>query len=100
MSERVSEGPRSKTSSTRRGAKRNSAAGMPSPVVGIEAVLRRYSEELMLLPGVVMVGQGQDEAGRDAVAIGVKTNSDLAGLPKEVGGFPIQAMVIGEVDAL
>jgi hypothetical protein len=57
-------------------------------------------DALMAIPGVVMVGEGQDEIGNPALIVGVKTAGDLKNVPASHGGLPVRAEVIGEVDAL
>jgi hypothetical protein len=73
----------------------------PSGAVSqVSAVLERQRDALMAIEGVVMVGQGQDEVGRDAIVIGVKQHHHLRTLPQSVEGVRAVGVVIGEVDAL
>jgi hypothetical protein len=67
---------------------------------GVESVLDRHRDRLMALDGVVMVGEGQDEVGRDAIVVGVKQHHQLKTLPPSLDGVRVVGMVIGEVDAL
>lgn len=62
-------------------------------------VLSLHHDNLMALPGVVMVGESLNAIGQPAILVGVKTRGDLAGLPKAIDGVPVMAEVIGEVDA-
>jgi hypothetical protein len=66
----------------------------------VAAVLERQHDRLMAIEGVVMVGQGQDEVGRDAIVVGVRQHHQLKALPPAVEGVRVVGMVIGEVDAL
>lgn len=66
----------------------------------VATVLQRQGQALMAVEGVVMVGQGQDELGQDAIVVGVKQHHQLSGLPKSVEGVRVVGIVIGEVDAL
>jgi hypothetical protein len=63
-------------------------------------VLSRESARLFGFDGVVMVGLGRDEIGNDAIVVGVKQDSDVAQLPREIDGVRVMTTVIGEVDAL
>lgn len=63
-------------------------------------ILKDKRDELMQRPGVTMVGETIDAAGRSAIMIGVRTASDLHTLPKSVGGVPVVGTVTGDVDAL
>lgn len=63
-------------------------------------VLERQHDALMGLPGVVMIGEGQDEVGRPAIVVGVKEAHHLKSLPHTMGSVRVVGMVIGEVDAL
>ena len=67
---------------------------------GVQGVLDRHRDTLMALDGVVMVGEGQDEVGRDAIVVGVKQHHQLKSLPPALDGVKVVGMVIGEVDAL
>ncbi len=66
----------------------------------VAEVLRRHTDRLMALQGVVMVGQGKDEIGRDCITVGVKTARYLDKIPATIEGVPTCVSVIGEVDAL
>jgi hypothetical protein len=82
----------------------------PAPLSSAEAgagtggkagsVLQVHHNRLMRLPGVVMVGEGQDEIGDPAILVGVKTSADLSRIPPTIEGMRVVAEVIGEVDAL
>ena len=49
---------------------------------------------------VLMVGEGEDEIGRPAIVVGVKSRQQLAGVPRQVEGVRVMGWVVGEVDAL
>jgi hypothetical protein len=66
----------------------------------VAAVLARETDALMKIDGVVMVGEGLDDAGQPAIVVGVKQRHQLSGLPRTVGGVRVTGWVIGEVDAL
>ena len=71
-----------------------------APASQVAAVLERQRDALMAIEGVVMVGEGQDEVGRDAIVVGVKQHHQLRALPPSVEGVRVVGIVIGEVDAL
>jgi hypothetical protein len=56
-------------------------------------------DQLMAISGVVMVGEGLDEAGHPVLIVGVRTEQDLARVPASFGGIAVRAQVIGEVVA-
>jgi hypothetical protein len=60
-------------------------------------VLRKYTDRLMAIEGVVMVAQGKDEVGHDCIIVGVKAAEYLDKIPKMIEGVPVHATVIGEV---
>jgi hypothetical protein len=66
----------------------------------VAEVLRKHTEELMAIEGVVMVGQGKDKIGRDCIIVGVKAAQYLDKIPKMIEGVPVHATVIGEVEPL
>jgi hypothetical protein len=66
----------------------------------VAEVLRKHTEELMAMEGVVMVGQGKDEIGRDCIIVGVKAAQYLDKIPKMIEGVPVHVKVIGEVEPL
>jgi hypothetical protein len=59
--------------------------------------LARHHDRLMRLPGVVMLGEGQDASGAPAIVIGVRAAGDLARLPAAIDGVPVVGLVTGEV---
>ena len=67
---------------------------------GTGALTADAHDRLMALPGVVMVGEGQDETGGQAIIVGVKRSDQLRHVPTAIGGVKVVAQVIGEVDAL
>jgi hypothetical protein len=66
----------------------------------VAEVLRKHTDELMAMEGVVMVAQGKDEIGRDRIIVGVKAAQYLDKIPKMIEGVPVHATVIGEVEPL
>jgi hypothetical protein len=66
----------------------------------VQGVLARNHDRLMQSDGVVMVGEGEDEIGRPAIVVGVKSRHHLSALPKEIDGVRVVGWVVGEVDAL
>lgn len=81
------------------GTRRTGRAG-PAGQSAAARVLAERQDELMQRPGVTMVGESIDAAGKSAILIGVRTSADLAALPREVEGVPVIGTVTGEVDAL
>ncbi|TAJ88825.1 hypothetical protein [Reyranella sp.] len=66
----------------------------------VAEVLARNHDQLMQGDGVVMVGEGEDEIGRPAIVVGVKSRQQLAGVPRQIEGVRVMGWVVGEVDAL
>lgn len=81
------------------GSIRAAAAG-PDGETAAARVLADRRDDLMQRPGVTMVGESIDAAGRSAILIGVRNAVDLAALPRDLGGVPVIGTVTGEVDAL
>jgi hypothetical protein len=55
--------------------------------------------DLMSIAGVVMVGEGLDDAGRPAFIVGVRSEGDLPRVPASCAGRAVLKHVIGEVFA-
>lgn len=66
----------------------------------IETVLKTNQETLMSIPGVVGVGIG-GSANSPAIVVMLKENTPelKKKLPRQLGGFPVQVDVTGEVTA-
>ncbi|HEX6983750.1 MAG TPA: hypothetical protein VF170_00165 [Planctomycetaceae bacterium] len=63
------------------------------------AALRRYSDRLMMIPGVKSVGEGRGAVGEPSIEVGVAHSGVIKDLPKRLDGIEVVARVIGEVDA-
>ena len=65
----------------------------------LREVKRRHEGSLLALPGVVSVGIGLDERGREAIVVGLdRPRPELAPrLPADLEGFPVRIEVIGPV---
>jgi hypothetical protein len=72
-------------------------AGSPGREMTIDAVLKKHSEELMSLPGVVGAAQGICE-GRDCIKVFVrKRTSELEQrIPPVLDGYPVEIEESGE----
>ena len=66
----------------------------------IEEVLQKHQDRLMVIPGVVGIGEGESE-GRPVILIMVRELSpDLRRqLPQQIDGFEVKVDVVGEVTA-
>jgi hypothetical protein len=71
--------------------------------MNIASVQQKYTDQLMNLPNVVAVGQGQDAAGNDVIKVFVERRlpeSDLRPediVPKTLDGFRTEVETIGVV---
>ncbi len=73
-----------------------------SPASDIRTVLDEHREELMRLPGVVGVGNGQDETTGEPVIVVLlaEPTPDLEkALPQKLDGYPVKPRVVGEIKA-
>lgn len=63
-------------------------------------VLERHASELMHLPGVIGVGEGESE-GQPAIVVFVeqRTTEIAARLPKQIEGYAVVLRETGEVKA-
>lgn len=66
----------------------------------ITEVLARHSDSLMAVPGVVGVGEGR-LGDRPAVQVLISQDSPAirGRLPTELGGYPVQIVVAGDIRA-
>lgn len=65
----------------------------------IEIVRERHERELMAIDGVVGVVVGRTPIGDDAIIIYLREASVKQRVPTQVGGYPIETIVTGEIDA-
>ena len=67
----------------------------------IRNVKARHEAQLMLMPGVVSVGIGQDDAGHSVIIVGLDqvTEEKKARIPKQLEGFRVIARELGAIKA-
>jgi hypothetical protein len=68
-------------------------------MASIAETIAEHAPGLLGLPGVVLVFEGEDEAGQACIVIGVRRRTaDLErSLPHELGGYPVRIRETGEV---
>lgn len=71
----------------------------PRGGLGLAAAMQANQEQLMSLPGVVGVGQGQTATGRPAIVVLAK-DGGVRGVPAALGTIPVRVIVTGEIYAL
>lgn len=62
-------------------------------------VRMRAEERLMALEGVVSVGVGLDDDGREAIVVGIATAESVVAVPHDVDGVPVVVREVGEMRA-
>ena len=71
------------------------------PGTNIREVLKRHTDELMAMPGVVGVAEGQSRGGPCIKLFVVDRNSELLKrIPDNLEGYPLQIEESGEFRAL
>lgn len=65
----------------------------------IEMVRERHERELMAIDGVVGVAVGRTPIGDDAIILYLRDASVKQRVPTQVGGYPIETIVTGPIDA-
>jgi hypothetical protein len=68
----------------------------PEPVA---RVLEEHAQELMALPGVVGVGVGERNGSPCLRVFVVRRTPDVAAVPPELGGYPVEVEETGEFRA-
>lgn len=71
----------------------------PQSQSGILAVREKYEADIMAIPGVNGIGVTQNVTGDDAIAVYVLDKSIAARVPKSLGGYDVETVVVGEIDA-
>ena len=66
---------------------------MPDP---INTVRIKHQSRLMAIPGVVLVGIGQNNHGQSVIVVGVESLEELAKitLPEELDGYPVRVQIM------
>ncbi|MGH7563807.1 MAG: hypothetical protein ACREK5_05235 [Gemmatimonadota bacterium] len=72
---------------------------VPRGGLGLAAAVQAHQQDLMSLPGVVGVGQGETAAGRPAVVV-LARDGGVRGVPAAYGAVPVRVIVTGEIYAL
>ena len=67
----------------------------------IKDVKTQHEERLLQLPGVVMVGIGQDENGNPAIIVGLERSDPEteSQLPTQLEGYPVVVRIVGRIKA-
>ncbi len=76
--------------------------GMPVPDLDpapIEVVRQRNEQALLAIEGVTGVGVGRTPIGDDAILLFLRDASVRTRIPTQVEGYPVEAIVTGEIDA-
>lgn len=71
----------------------------PGSQRGILAVRNKYEADIMAIPGVKGIGVTQNATGDDAIVVYVLDESVAARVPKSLGDFEVETVVVGEIDA-
>lgn len=71
----------------------------PGSQRGILAVRNKYEADIMAIPGVKGIGVTQNATGDDAIAVYVLDKSVAARVPKSLGDYEVETVVVGEIDA-
>ncbi|WP_046061534.1 hypothetical protein [Methylotuvimicrobium alcaliphilum] len=67
----------------------------------IQEVKNKHQPELLQLPGVVSVGIGLDEEGRQAIIVGLAEDNrnDKVRIPETIEGYSVKVQVVGTIKA-
>jgi hypothetical protein len=65
----------------------------------VEHVRQSYEQQLRAIEGVEGVGVGRDSIGNDAIIVYLRTDDAKNRVPPRVGGYPVQTIVTGIIDA-
>jgi hypothetical protein len=67
----------------------------------IQEVKAKHEQRLMAAPGVVAVGVGKDDDGKQAIIVSLDRERPevRASMPGELEGYPVRVQVIGPVRA-
>ena len=67
----------------------------------LEQVLRKHTDSLMALPGVIGTAEGEQD-GKPCIVVMVAEliNESKVQIPAELGGYPVDIRVTGEFKAL
>jgi hypothetical protein len=65
----------------------------------LTAAKKKHEARLLQLPGVVSVGIGSDERGREAIVIGIADSNPKirARLPANLEGYPVILRIVGPI---
>ena len=66
---------------------------------GVLAAKNSHESELLAISGVQGVGVGKTPIGDDAITVYVKEQAVVERLPKALDGYPVEATVVGEIEA-
>lgn len=67
----------------------------------IREVKAKHESRLLQQPGVVSVGIGQDEAGREVIVVGLARDESKAAarIPETLDGYPVRIQTVGPIQA-
>ena len=71
----------------------------PANLHGILAVRNEHEADIMAIPGVRGIGVTQNATGDDAIAVYLLDKSVATRVPKSLGGYDVETVVVGEIDA-
>lgn len=71
----------------------------PSRQRGILAVRDKNEADIMAIPGVKGLGVTQNATGEDAIAVYVLDKFVATRVPRSLGGYEVETVVVGEIDA-
>jgi hypothetical protein len=66
----------------------------------IESVKQSHELELMSIEGVEGVGIGKNRIGDDAILVYLRDAEVRKRIPGNIGGYPVETLVTGIIDAL
>jgi uncharacterized protein YpmB len=69
--------------------------------VSIQETKARHADALMANPGVISVGIGLDEKGKECIVVGVEQEDVKIrqALPEELDGYEVRVQVVGKIKA-
>lgn len=74
-------------------------AGAEAGQALLERVRASHESALMAIEGVRGVGVGRTPIGDSAIVVYLRDDSVRQRVPRQVGGYPVETVVTGEIDA-
>lgn len=66
----------------------------------VQHVKQDHEQELMAIDGVEGVGVGRSAIGDDAIIVYLRDEGARKRIPRSVGGYPVETIITGVIDAL